>query len=229
MKTYNKEVSFVDRENNKYVIECEITTRNGYYEFTAHGHCGSSCGQCLDTIVPLNDAQKKLVEIWESHHMKEVDEEFLNNLTEVLDDIESLEEDRKGEPLEGSDEKLIEVVEESTDFCGRDAELCVAFIRMFNLSQNDLDMVEIDETECKIQGTEYLAGDDEEMDKKWDESLESYIDDCLELPDNMKMYFDREKWKNDARVDGRGHSLNRYDGGEEYNTVNGTEYFAYMQ
>ena len=32
-------------------------------------------------------------------------------------------------------------------------------------------------------------------------------------------YFDEEKWKRDARYDGRGHSLSSYDGAEYYETV----------
>ena len=30
----------------------------------------------------------------------------------------------------------------------------------------------------------------------------------------MEPYFDREAWKRDARMDGRGHCLGSYDGGE---------------
>ena len=35
----------------------------------------------------------------------------------------------------------------------------------------------------------------------------------------MRYYFDDEKWKRDARFDGRGHSLSSYDGAEHYETV----------
>ena len=43
--------------------------------------------------------------------------------------------------------------------------------------------------------------------KKWDEDLDDYIDHCLEIPDHLKNYFDREAWKIDAEQDGRGHSF----------------------
>lgn len=62
---------------------------------------------------------------------------------------------------------------------------------------------------------EYLVVTDEEADELWDQDLENYIDECLELPPQLENYFDREKWKRDARIDGRGHSLARYDGGED--------------
>lgn len=64
---------------------------------------------------------------------------------------------------------------------------------------------------------EYLVLTDDEADQKWDESLESYLDECVEGADSR--YFDREKWKEDAKIDGRGHSLSGYDGTEHEVTV----------
>ena len=48
-----------------------------------------------------------------------------------------------------------------------------------------------------------------------DEHLDSYIEECLEIPEHLRFYFDEEKWKDDARMDGRGHSLSSYDGHEQ--------------
>lgn len=69
--------------------------------------------------------------------------------------------------------------------------------------------------ECGKQ--EYLVVTDEEADDVWDERLESYIDECIlpRLPEHVQMYFDNEKWKEDAKMDGRGHSISSYDGGED--------------
>lgn len=63
---------------------------------------------------------------------------------------------------------------------------------------------------------EYAIMTEEEADAAWDESLNSYLDDCVlpELPETAQHYFDREAWKRDARHDGRGHSLGSYDGDE---------------
>jgi hypothetical protein len=61
---------------------------------------------------------------------------------------------------------------------------------------------------------EYMVLTDEEADVAWDAALESYVDDCLEIPDEIRPYFDMEKWKADARHDGRGHALSGYDGDE---------------
>lgn len=76
---------------------------------------------------------------------------------------------------------------------------------------------------------EYLVVDDSEADDLWDESLESYAEECLEIPEAMKNYFDMDKWKADAKSDGRGHSLNRYDGSEEEVTINGDTLYIYRQ
>ena len=64
---------------------------------------------------------------------------------------------------------------------------------------------------------EYAIGSDSDCDDAWDQALDSYIDYCIlpEIKDqNLVAYFDTEKWKRDARYDGRGHSLSSYDGNE---------------
>ena len=65
-------------------------------------------------------------------------------------------------------------------------------------------------------GKEYAVGDDKEADDAWEESLDDYIDECIlpEIPEQYQFYFDDKRWKNDAKMDGRGHSLAVYDGDE---------------
>lgn len=64
---------------------------------------------------------------------------------------------------------------------------------------------------------EYIVATDDEADELWDSSLENYIGECIlpGLPENYRSYFDRDAWKKDAKVDGRAHRLNSYDGNEE--------------
>lgn len=78
---------------------------------------------------------------------------------------------------------------------------------------------------------EYLVVTDEEADELWEEDLDNYIDECIlsELPEQYKCYFDEEKWKDDARLDGRAHSLSRYDESEYEEEVNNTTYYIYRQ
>src|SRR5690606_29926972 len=76
---------------------------------------------------------------------------------------------------------------------------------------------------------EYLVVTDEEADELWEQDLDNYLYECIypELPEFALNYFDEESWKHDARYDGRAHSLARYDGDENYVTVNETEMYIY--
>ena len=62
----------------------------------------------------------------------------------------------------------------------------------------------------------YAIGTKEEADNAWEEALDNYIDECIipELPEHFTNYFNEERWKDDAKMDGRGHSLSSYDGCE---------------
>ena len=74
---------------------------------------------------------------------------------------------------------------------------------------------------------DYYVLTDEEADDMEDRLLDNYIDECLEIPDDIRPYFDEEKWKSDARMDGRGHIISTYDGCEYEETVEGTTYYIY--
>lgn len=93
-------------------------------------------------------------------------------------------------------------------------------------SQIDMDMYNDTFT---YGGSEYLILTDSEADDKWDNALEDYIDECIipEIPEDYQIYFDREKWKRDARHDGRGHSIATYDGDEDEVEYNGETYYIY--
>lgn len=156
-------------------------------------------------------------------------------LTGILNRIKEGEEKRRDKEPDLSamdDQELIDHIESNTEFTGRDAELCAAFVRMFDLSAADLGNIEIEDTRATIQGTEYIAGDNAEMDVEWEKDLENVLDDCI-LPEaklgQYERYFDREQWIEDAKQDGRGHSLNRWDGSEEEAKINETYYYAYQQ
>jgi len=97
------------------------------------------------------------------------------------------------------------------------------------------DGVEIQDrrTEYDTNSGEYQVLTDDEADTVWEEELQNYLDECVlpELPEQARMYFDEERWKRDAKMDGRGHSLNRYDGSELYqdDPETGETYYIYRQ
>lgn len=82
---------------------------------------------------------------------------------------------------------------------------------------------------------EYAIGTDEEADSAWNDSLESYINDCIEPELNFDelgslgnyVKFDREMWIRDAKMDGRGHSLSPYDGAENEEKIGETWFYIY--
>lgn len=95
----------------------------------------------------------------------------------------------------------------------------------------DITQVEHDDDTFEADGGEYQVLTNDEAEEAWEEDLDNYIDECIlhELPEPYRQYFDDEKWKRDAKYDGRGHSLNRYDGSEEEIKFNGIYYYIYRQ
>lgn len=79
---------------------------------------------------------------------------------------------------------------------------------------DEINELDIDTDEISFNGENLLVLDEDEADERWDEELDLYIDDCLEIPSHIRPYFDEEAWKRDARFDGRGYAISRYDGYE---------------
>lgn len=81
-----------------------------------------------------------------------------------------------------------------------------------------------------IEG-EYRILTEDEADEAWEESLDNYIEECIlpEIPKTYHFYFDEKAWKRDARMDGRGHALNSYDGTEYEIKFNDAYYFIYRE
>lgn len=96
MRELKREVSFLDADGKRAKIEAEITTRNGYFEFTASGTYLNCGGQCLDQIKPLGTWQKQLIQLWEEYHLKNVSEVagFDDKLDFTLNNIEAQEKER---------------------------------------------------------------------------------------------------------------------------------------
>lgn len=63
---------------------------------------------------------------------------------------------------------------------------------------------------------EYAVGTDSQCEIAEDDYLSEYINESIldEIPELYKSYFDEEKWKRDAKINGRGYALSNYDGNE---------------
>lgn len=155
---------------------------------------------------------------------KSLPEDFEDELNDLLDEIESEEEEKSERPVEETDIDLFQ------DF--NEPECALALALMLDLSVNEIgDIVEERNNRWCVQGFDYLAGTDDEMDDAWDEDLDNYLEECVypDLPENLRNYFDDDAWKRDAKTDGRASALNRWNGEELYQEVNGTYYYAYRQ
>jgi hypothetical protein len=161
-------------------------------------------------------------------------EELPTNIEEVVEDcitlIEEYEDERRGDTLL-SDMDFDDAITLIKEASNEDEFEVLAIAKMLDLTVNEIDDIKIDGNRITVQGVDYIFGTDSEMDDEWDEELEGFLEDCIypELEGNLKQYFNDEAWKRDAKMDGRGHSLNRYDGGELYTTVDGVDYYAYRQ
>ena len=215
-------IKFLDAE--RCLVSIEIDTNRGYLSMS--GERNGHYGQIRDYIVPREEYQQQLVNIWKEHHLLKINpiawlEKQINSLCDKIEEIEEEKKDRK-------------VTEEDIDLFDDfdEPEKAIALALLFELSVNEIDDIVHDgDNRWTVQGDDYLFGTDEEMDDEWDEHLDNYIDECVlpEIPKYLQFYFDEERFKNDCKQDGRGHSLNYYDGGEEEIEFNGTKYFAYRQ
>jgi len=99
----------------------------------------------------------------------------------------------------------------------------------FKVSEETISCEYNDTYSCETEPGEYLVLTEVEANDAWEESLDSYLDECVmpELPELAQRYFDRDAWKRDAKHDGRGHSLSGYDGDEHEVKIDGEWYFIY--
>ena len=110
--------------------------------------------------------------------------------------------------------RLINFLSENTYLDSTEIEKCLAFAIHKEISVSELKYVEFQDNNIEYDGESWLVLDDSEADERWEEELDWYIEECImpEIPKYLQWYFDEEKWKNDARNDGRGHSISKYDG-----------------
>ncbi len=265
---FKKKISFTDKNKNRFNVDVEIAyphiMQGGKrvpnsklkLQFSASGDFGGSSGQCLDSIVAANDAQQHLVDLWKDYHLDTIPAGFLHDLTDIIADIEKAEEAR--EFVEYADDaQLLRIIEEKTEFTDRDAQLCAAFVKMFQLKMDDLADIKIDGNECTVEGFDYLAGNDDDMNDAVKEEIknscwafnpgflaeqtdlpiqvfEALVQQCESAQEAIEKLIDKtcgmdEFCEAAESADGRGHFLNRYSGDEESAEVEGITFYAYRQ
>lgn len=108
-------------------------------------------------------------------------------------------------------------------------EKAIALYKLLGREALDFEPTSYNDNEFECSNTSYLVVTDDEAEELWDEELDNYLEECVypQIPDDLVNYFDDEKWKRDARMDGRGHALSHYDGDEHEIKVNNTYYYIY--
>lgn len=169
----------------------------------------------MNTTIELTQEQEKAIAL-KLHLGEEVFAVETEGGAKIFEGNEEEAREQFREDIEGTEEAEIEA--NFLIFCGNN------FTEVEPYNEDDY-------------SNDYLVLTDEEADEKWDEELDNYIEECIK-PEidkievgNLSSYikFDEEAWKRDARFDGRGHAISRYDGNENEETVNGTTYYIYRQ
>lgn len=92
----------------------------------------------------------------------------------------------------------------------------IALAKFLECDADEISESRHDDCVFEYGNQEYLVCDDIEADQRWDQYLDSYIDDCVlpNIPEAYRRYFNSKSFKYDCSDDGRGHSLAGYDGHE---------------
>lgn len=226
MKT---QLKIKDASENIVFLEIEITHRNNYPELTICGELNGGHGQI--TFEPATELQEKLKQIWDNKHLKKVSKKEQKEIAELIEALENEYEEQVGE-MAISEIDEAEALDMIKDKNFSNPEKVLALLLEEGATVGKIDNVtEEGGNTFSFGGRDYLVCTDEEADEEQDAELENYIDDCIlpELPQQYRQYFDNESFKQDAKQDGRGHALGRYDGNECEQTVDGRTYFLYRQ
>lgn len=143
------------------------------------------------------------------------------------------------EPAEQTETKkdlktIIDDLQENKGYDEDVAQRIAALSVMLEIDVEEVNEASYGTNAFEAERSEFLVLTDDEADQVWDEQLDSYLDDCVlgELSEMSQRYFDQEQWKNDARQDGRGHSISGYDGEEHEIVLDGIEsapmFFVYQ-
>lgn len=226
MKT---DLKIKDASGNIVFLEIEITHRNKYAELTICGELSGGHGQI--TFEPVTELQEQLKQLWDNKHLNKVSKKEQKEIEVLIEALKNEYNEQVGE-MEISEIEENEAIEMIKDKNFSEPEKVLALLLEEGATVGEIDNVTEEGGNClSFGGRDYLVCTDDEADQEQDEEFENYLDECIlpDLPANLRNYFDSEAWKQDAKKDGRGHSLGRYDGNECEQKINGTMYFLYRQ
>jgi hypothetical protein len=194
METITKDtkqvVKFKDTDKNQFIIEIGFTFENGFKELTFSGQSGSGCGQCYDSIKPKNEAQERLIKLWNKYHLNGMSagtpeqEEFLIQIAKRnKKKINDYDYDRKCRILKAN--KLFTVKHPET---GESFKYGHSWYRLPLPDdieiQIDSVIEDINEIEEEERGEELIISPDKQEDENY---LEDYDDEVIALALHLEL------------------------------------------
>lgn len=218
---YKRQVYYHDADNKLQSSILEITTRNGYIEY-------SQCNpDCQSDFNPKIDGQKQLHDLWNKWHIKKYcelnDEDKKQELINLCNSICDLIEEEERDYLKSLEEKTEDDIDDDR-ILALGNHLGLTYTEMYD----DIIEAKYGDYNYEYGNQEYLVMTDCEANILYDECLSNYIEECIlpELPKDYRKYFDNDAWKEDVAIDGREHWFS-YDGHEYYKEVDGEIYYIY--
>ncbi len=154
---------------------------------------------------------------------------WYDQMEEAKDIVEDLETNLSGkfvDPFENSD--LTHQYEDVLE-CFSTVHEAIALAKCL-----DIDLENVSDEGCghgySAEGCEYICCGEEDALEMAEESLSSYVDECIlpEVPENYRDYFDTDKFIRDCiRDDGLGHVLASYDGCENTENYSDNTFYIY--
>lgn len=123
---------------------------------------------------------------------------------------------------------LAEIIE-GDDFEDDDDKRCAVALLWYRENEGKChpsDCKHVRDETVEVGGNEYRVLTNDEADTDFDDYLEGMLDDTGVVPGADGAYFDREAWKRDTSMDGRG-CLADYDGDEQEYCAGDEWYYLY--
>lgn len=164
-------VSF--RDANKNRINVDISIRNNG-TLLMQGEAGWGCGQIYDDILPNNESQRELCDLWRGYHFEKVDpDEMKSRIERIVAGIIEGEKDRvnsKDLGLYSKDgaytEEDVRTIEDTRKVDEIEARNILCLMAELDMSYNDLvDTLTGGYGEYSVEGIDYLVGTDEHLKK----------------------------------------------------------------
>lgn len=256
---FKREIMLIDADKKLARIKVEVTFRNGYPELSMSARYDGSCGQCLDRIKIATEDQLRLIQIWNNHHLKEIDQNIFDELVELVERVDyGVTVLNSGtqftDPKDMALAKYLKITPNDAKNLSCDIDVLTEEEADEKASENIEDSLWAFNIDFIIKHAKKGKALNDALGFSWDdmdedtdpedifhchtggEALEDYlkkrqVEECEDFNEVVKSIIaDLEDFTRDAiDHDGRGHFLSTWDGQEHEVEVEGETYYLYEQ